>query len=566
MAAPLTRPLPAVESPRFGVADLIVILLIAGILTAAVGVGSEWTQPMQSEVTIDLSFGALPLYAIYSLARGLVAFALSFVFSLAVGYWAAHDRRAERVIVPVLDVLQSIPVLGFLPAFVLAMVGLFPARNVGLEIAAVLMIFTAQVWNLTFSFYQSLKSVPVEFREIASVYRFSGVQRARWIELPYATTGLVWNGMVSMASGWFFLTVNESFRLGDRDFRLPGIGSYMSEAIRVQNDGAMFAAVVAMTGIIIFLDQLLWRPLLDWSRKFRLSDTAVDASSDSWFLNFLVRSRLLQVLAASFTRRRLTPRPAGSGPGTGPPGWLPWILYILFGMGLVAGVWQIVHLLWNVGIGDWLFVLSRGALTLARVLAATAASTCWTLPLGIFIGLRPRWSQRLGPILQTASSFPAPMIFPLVVVLFRSLGMSIQSGSVLLMMLGAQWYILFNVIAGASSVPSEFRELGAVYRFPRWQIWKSVYLPAVFPHLLTGWVAAAGGAWNASIVSEYFNDGTTTLVADGIGATVSTAAENAQFPLLAASVIVMAGIVLLWNGTVWHQCFRLASNRFSMNR
>ncbi|MBI3817689.1 MAG: ABC transporter permease subunit [Planctomycetes bacterium] len=555
------------KSRRFGLPDVVMILFVCGVFMGIISVGKEWTQPIAQKVVIEQSLAALPLYALYSLSRGLFAFALSLIFSLLVGYWAAHDRRAERVIVPILDVLQSIPVLGFLPGFVLTMVALFPNSNIGLEIAAVLMIFTAQVWNLTFSFYQSLKTVPAEFREVAAVYRYSTSQRIRWIEIPHSMTGLVWNSMISVASGWFFLTVNESFRLGDRDFRLPGVGSYMAEAIANNNRTAMIAAVVAMTGIIIFLDQLLWRPLLCWSRKFRSSDAPADTDVRSWFLNFLVESRFLSWIESFFDRpRAVAPVPAAPRAPARAAAALPWLLYIIFVAGIAAGVWRMVELLQNVSFGEWIHVFSRGSFTLTRVLAATLLSTLWALPVGIAIGLRPRVARALGPWIQIASSFPAPMIFPLVVAMFQWFGMTIQTGSVLLMMLGAQWYILFNVIAGAASVPSEFRELGRVYRFKRMQRWTAVYLPAVFPYLLTGWVTAVGGAWNASIVSEYFIDRGKTLVADGLGATVSVAAEKAQFPLLAASVIVMAGIVLLWNGTVWHACFKLSARKFSIEK
>lgn len=559
----------ATDSRPIGWRDGVMILFVAGLVFAVTGVAGEWLHPLEERANIQLSASALPLYALYSLSRGLLAFGLSLIFSVAVGYWAARDARAGRLILPALDVLQSIPVLGFLPGFVFAMIRIFPSFNAGLEFAAILMIFTAQVWNLTFSFYQSLKAIPAEHLEISKVYQFSPMQRARWIEIPNAMNGLVWNSMVSVASGWFFLTVNESFQLGTRDFRLPGVGSYMALAIEKHDHVAAAAAVATMISIIIFLDQLLWRPLLCWSRKFN-NNASTEGDAKSWFYEFLRQSRLANSLGQWFRRRRETAAtPSRKRAESREPRrfiQFTWILYILFLGAVAAGVWQIVRLLIHVRFVEWLGLARDGIFTLARVLAATILSTLWTLPAGIVIGRSPRLTRRLQPWIQIASAFPAPMLFPVVILLFQAAGVDMNFGSVILMMLGAQWYILFNVVAGAAATPQEFTELGTVYRFTPWQRWKNIYLPAVFPWLVTGWVTAAGGAWNASIVSEFVMNENGPLFATGLGATVRTAAENAQFPLLAAAVIAMAAIVLLWNGTVWHYCYKLATRRFSTEK
>jgi NitT/TauT family transport system permease protein len=562
---------------RFGLVDLAIVVALAGLLFGVLQLGREWRGASRPAIVIDLSPLALPRYTFYSLSRGLLAYVLSLAFTLTYGYWAAKDRIAERVLVPLLDILQSIPVLGFMPGLILALVALFPHSNIGLELAAVIMIFTGQAWNMTFSYYHSLRSVPDDLSEVGAVYRFSRWQRLKWLELPYATLGLVWNSMLSMAGGWFFLMINEAFRLGDRDFRLPGIGSYMSVAVDQGRTDAMLYAIAAMTLMIVAVDQVLWRPVVVWAQKFRVDDGGTQDKLTSWFLNLLRRSRLIAVLRRLWRRLRTrlarprVPRP-GPGPtveqvaGRRPAPWLGVILLALLLAALAFGAWKLTHVLRRVPAAEWGTLGGAAGWTLGRVLLATALGTLWALPAGIAIGLSPRLSRLLQPVVQIVASFPAPMLFPIVIAGLAAAGVSLGWGSIVLMLLGTQWYILFNVIAGAMAIPTDLQEAARSYRLKGWRRFRALYLPGVFPYLVTGWVTAAGGAWNASIVAEYVTFKGQTLQAHGLGAQISAAAAAADLPRLAASILVMSAIVVAFNRTVWRQCYRFAEQRFSLNR
>lgn len=560
---------------RFALIDLVVVVGLVGLLVGLTRVASEWTGELRPTVAIDLSAAALPRYTLFSFSRGALAYALSLGFTLVYGYWAAKDRTAERVLVPLLDVLQSIPVLGFMPGLVLALVAVFPRTNIGLELAAVLMIFTGQVWNLTFSFYRSLRAVPPPLREIAELHRFGWWRTLRRVELPFATTGLVYNSMLSVAGGWFFLMINESFVLGNKDFRLPGLGSYMSVAAARGDAPAMLRAMAAMALMIVVLDQLVFRPLVVWAQKFRVEESAEAAPMSSWFYDLLRRSRLWPALGRGVDKLR------GAIPSRAPtiaaepraPRAHPTasrVLSALLFAGLLAlltlGAARLAHILRAVAITTWIASLEAAGLTLARVLAATALGTLWALPAGLAIGLSPRLSRIFQPIVQVAASFPAPMLFPAVIAVLRAARVPLGLGSIVLMLLGTQWYILFNVVAGAAAVPADLREAARAYRLRPLQRFVRLYTPAVFPYLVTGWVTAAGGAWNASIVAEYVPVGGTVLVTNGLGARISEAAEYADFPALAAAVTVMSLVVVIFNRTVWQACYRLAEQRFSLDR
>ena len=569
-------------------ADIVIILGILGIFYGITQVGREWTGILRPTVLIDLSFSALPRYAFFSLVRGLAAYAISFLFTVAYGYWAAKDRLAEKVLVPILDILQSIPVLGFMPGVVLALVSLFPHSNVGLELASVFMIFTGQAWNMTFSFYNSLKSVPQYLREAGAVYRFNWWQRLTQIELPYSAVGLIWNSMMSMAGGWFFLMVTEAFQLGDRDFRLPGIGSYMSVAVEKGNAPAMLAAVVVMILMIVALDQLLWRPIVVWAQKFRIEDTSQEETMESWFLDLLRHSHILRwigtmnaairralatAVAAPFHHAHANPTAPETPPEEVPAAprrslvdLLPRILFALLLLGLGFALIQVVRLLASVRLAEWLRLLRSDVLTLARVTTAVVLGTLWALPVGLRIGLSPKLSRFMQPIVQVAASFPAPMLFPAVILLLTSLRVAIGFGSIILMLLGTQWYILFNVIAGAQAIPSDLKEAADSYRITARQRFWSLYLPAVFPYLVTGWVTAGGGAWNASIVAELVTFRGHTLRAQGIGSVISEAAFGAKFGELAAAIFIMAVTVVLINRFVWRRLYAIASTRYNITK
>ena len=561
------------RSRTWGLVDAWILLVVMGLGYGFLRVAQEWSGVIHPAVTINLSPWALPKYAFFSLTRGVLAYFLSLGFSLVYGYWAAKDRRAEKLLIPLLDILQSIPVLGFMPGLVLALVALFPHRNLGIELASVLMIFTGQAWNMTFSFYHSLKLLPTDFHEVATVYRFSRWQCFKWVELPFASMGLVWNSMMSVAGGWFFLMVSETFVLGHKDFRLPGLGSYMSVAVAQGNIKAMLFAVLAMVSMIVLLDQLIWCPLVAWSQKFSAGDSAGITPVDSWVLLWFRRSRLLDGLRQWLARRSaVAQNKSASAPVKPRPALalkqlnlIPFVALLLLLAVATWGGWHLVGMLQTVSVGEWLEIFLAAVSTLARVLLSTLLATLWALPLGLVIGLNQRLAQRVQPLVQIAASFPAPMLFPAVVAILALAHVSLTWGSVTLMMLGTQWYIFFNVIAGGMAIPPDLREVARGYRVPLMRRCLQLYLPAVFPYLLTGWVAAAGGAWNTSIVAEYVSYHGRTLHTLGLGALISQAADQGQFAVLAASVMVMAIVVVTFNRTVWRYCYTLSNTRFSVN-
>lgn len=557
--------------------DLLLVAGLVGLVLGLINLGYEWTGEHRPQIELDLSPVAVPLYTFYSLIRGLLAYIISLAFTLLYGYWAAKDRQAERVLIPMLDILQSIPVLTFMPGLVLALVALFPKSNIGLELTAIIMIFTGQAWNMTFSFYHSLRSVPQDMAEVGNIYRFSKWQRLKWIELPFATIGLIWNSMMSMAGGWFFLMASEAFQLGERDFRLPGLGSYMSVAVEKFDVAAMIWAIVAMTLMIIVLDQLLWRPIVVWAQKFRTEEGGQYEEMTSWFYDWLRRSKLVSVVRSLFSHIKIKTsteslqqesKPAVSDSEISSifSQFTSRALLVALLALLAFGAWKLITLLHGVTFDDWLKLIHAGLWTLGRVLLATFLGTLWTLPAGLAIGLSPRLSRVLQPVVQVVASFPAPMLFPMVVALMQWGGISLGWGSIVLMLVGTQWYILFNVIAGAMAIPADLKEAARSYRLVGWQRFRILYLPAIFPYVVTGWVTAAGGAWNASIVSEMVKYKDESLQTFGLGALVKASADAANFPLLTASSLVISVMVVLFNRLVWQRFYHLAEQKYSLNK
>jgi NitT/TauT family transport system permease protein len=555
--------------------DLLVVLAIAGLLYGLLKFVGETRAPEPEAISI--SPWALPRYTFYSLLRGVIAYVLSLLFTLTYGYWAAKDRVAQRVLVPLLDILQSIPVLGFMPALLLVFVTLF-GRNVGLEVAAIVAIFTGQAWNMTFSFYQSVRSVPADMQEAATVYRFSWWDRFRRVELPFSGMGLVWNSMMSMAGGWFFLATIEGLEIGEEPYWTPGIGSFIHKASSgAQWDmSAILWGVLAMMLMIVALDQFLWRPVVAWAQKFRVEEGGEQEAATSWFLNWLRRSRLVRWFEFRWrlSRTRRPPRPA---PPPEPARSARWahaltagLLVLLLGA-LAYGGYEFVQLLAGVPWDEWLSLLGAAAATLGRVLASTAVGTLWAVPAGLAIGLSPRLSRVLQPVVQVLASFPAPLVFPLVTAGLIAIHVPLNWGSILLMLMGTQWYILFNVIAGAMAIPADLKEMARSYQISGWQRFRVLYLPAIFPYLVTGWVTAAGGAWNASIVAEYGSNpdnGAQPLLAYGLGAKIMSAAGSKppNWSLLAAAVLMMSFVVVVFNRSVWHRLYRLAERKYSLSK
>ncbi|NLE29351.1 MAG: ABC transporter permease subunit [Phycisphaerae bacterium] len=577
---------PAVRRPIWF--DILVLLALASLVYLMVQATETVVGPRRGKVVIDLSAWALPKYVGWSLFRSFVAFALSVIFTLVYGYIAAKFRRAEKFMIPLLDILQSVPVLGFMPSLMLTLIAVFPLSNFGLELASIVMIFTGQVWNMTFSFYHSLRSIPNELREASRIYGF-GWWRTLWrLEVPYAMIPLVWNAKVSMAGGWFFLTVCEAFRLGDFDFRLPGIGSYMSQANLEGNTRAIVYGIIAMTLTIVFIDQLFWRPIIAWAQKFKVEETAGAEEPSSIVLDLLRESRLVEFLGAVGQRlskmvrvqvqNRVTHRPMAQ---TSRKVWMSEktrarmttfakiVGYALLGVVviylLITGL-KIVDMISNLTLAQWFTIAWSSGLTLLRIIATLVLASLWAIPIGVLVGMKPKISRILKPVIQVLASFPAPMIYPLVLSVLAWFGISLQFGSIFLLMLGAQWYILFNATAGAVSIPHELSEVASIYRFSRVRVWRTLYLPAIFPSLITGWIVAAGGAWNASIVAEHVEFKGQTLVASGLGSMITTATMEKHFEILAAGVLVMVVLVVLFNRLIWEPMYTLARERFSARK
>ncbi len=571
-----------------GFADLLLLGGIAGIVFGLFNFSNEWAAPSSENTLIDLSPWALPKYTFFSLSRGIIAYIFSLLFTLLYGYWAAKDKIAQRVLIPLLDILQSLPVLAFLPVVSITLMNLFKNNKIGLELVVIVMIFTGQAWNMTFSFFHSINSIPIEMREAAAVYRLNWWERFKWMELPYSMMGLVWNSMMSMAGGWFFLMVCESFTLNDKPYSLPGIGAYMAAACALDDPHkrhtAQFWAILAMVLMIVLLDQLLWRPVVVWAQKFRVEEGGAQENATSWFLDFLRRSKILALLEKIFSHNeKPTPLTAADAlkpiaqalPSSALPDinklnivgkTVSTLVFVFFMGGLVWGGVKLLLLLLQVGGKDWMEIGVGALATFARVMAVTVVGTLWALPAGLAIGLSPKLSRILQPVVQVAASFPAPMLYAVVWLVLKPLGLN--TVAMVLMLLGTQWYILFNVIAGAMAIPADLKEMSHSFGVTGWQRFWTLYAPACFPYLVTGWVTAAGGAWNASIVSEYLVIGSATPEkAIGLGRKISEVAGVAgQEPILAASVVVMSAMVVLFNRFVWKRLYDLAETRFSLSK
>ncbi len=568
---------------RYTPSDALVLLLIGTIIYGLVCFGREWEASFHPSTTIDLSLTALPYYTLLSGIRGMLAYVLSLIFTLVVGFWAAKSPRAERFIIPALDILQSIPVLGFLPGLVLALIAIFPHTNTGLELACIIMIFTGQVWNMTFSFYSSLKSLPSDFDEVSRVVGLSAWERLKHIELPFSAVNLVWNSLLSMSGGWFFLSVCEAFTLGTQEYRLPGLGAYMAVASAAGDTKAIVGGIIAMAGLILILDILVWRPLLAWAHQFRLEEVPGFGNIEPFIMQLIGHSRIVHWMTLLYRRRSQLKRVRRSGvdvvlspiqtsvskvvkrasPGLVRFGGISLILaaLVVFGMGGM----KLGEILSLVSWENWISLLQKTFVTAVRVAICLVISSLWAVPVGIWIGTSHQRISRAQPIIQLLASFPAPMLYPLALALMFMLRMPFGFAAMFLMLLGVQWYVLFNVLAGAMRIPNELKYAALLMQASKWDLWTKLYIPSVFPPLVTGWVTAAGGAWNASIVAEYLSYHGKVLTTQGLGSAISIAAATEDFPTLAAALTVMVAVVILLNRTVWSRIYHLAQTRFRLD-
>lgn len=569
---------PALPRRRLGLADLAVAAFVFAILYAFLRLGAGMVVPFsaaeQPQISLDPAY--LPYYAGRSLLRMFLAFGASLLFTLVYGYAAAKNRTAEKVLIPLIDVLQSVPVLGFLSATVVAFMSLFPGRLTGVEMASIFAIFTGQVWNMTLSFYHSLVTVPRDLQEAARVYRLNWWQRFVRLEVPYSMIPLVWNSMMSFGGGWFFLAASEAIRVLNQDIRLPGIGTYMTVALEQRDIRAVAYAIIAMVVVIVGVDQLFWRPVVAWAQKFKMEMTEATNEPTSAVLTLLRRSvlagwfaaHLLQPIGTAFGRlmsglasvtEQLSVRASRGGRGLA---IIRWALVVAIALWIVRYAWLGVTLVAQMHVSQLLSVLWFGVLTMGRVLIATVLGVLWTVPVGVAIGLNPRLSRIAQPLVQIAASFPANMAFPFITVLYLRFHVNFELGAIPLMMLGTQWYILFNVIAGAMAIPTDLLEAASVFKLQRWNRWKRLILPGIFPTLVTGCITAAGGAWNASIVSELVTWGQDTLAATGLGAYISQATEAGNWPGIIFGITVMSVFVVALNRLLWRRLYMLAETKY----
>ena len=582
MAARQTLPIREVlRGRRINWVDVVVGAAIIAVLYTVVRLGQSMSvnfTPGRTPVKISTDISNVPYYAARSLLRMFIALGLSTVFTLVYGTAAARLRRAEKVLVPILDILQSIPILVFLPIALTFCITVFPSNLLGLELASIFVIFTSQAWNMTFSFYHSLIAQPTELDEAARMYRLTKWQRFWKLDVPSSMIGLVWNMMMSMGGGWFFLTASEAVTVFIKGQgiteSLPGMGSYMAAAVAHGSYTEVTIAIVVMVILVVGTNFFVFRPLVAWSDKFRLESSESVDKPKSVVLDILQRSsvprllgKLTRPVGRAFDRMTrpfgLAEYPLRTDPRKRQVGDVIFWAVILTASAAVAVI-GIIYLNSHLGFGHFPSLVGFGLATFARVVVLVAISTLIWVPVGVKIGMSPKLARFAQPVVQVLASFPAILLFPFATLVFIDLGISLNYGAILLMLLGAQWYILFNVIAGASSIPNDLREMMVTMRLTRRQRWQQVILPAIFPAYVTGGITAAGGAWNASIVAELVSWHHQTLNAFGLGNYIATASIQGKFALLIAGGIVMSAFVVLVNRLFWRRLYALAESRFTL--
>jgi NitT/TauT family transport system permease protein len=560
--------------------DLLLFVLVVFGLFFLGRAGQQMAVPyaVGQPLPISLAPKALPFYALRTVLRMFIALGFSLLFTLIVGALAAKNKRAERVIVPMIDVLQSVPVLSFLAITVTGFIHLFPGRLLGPECASIFVIFTAQVWNMTLSFYQSVKLVPPDFREVASMFQLSAWQRFWKIEVPCSLSGLLWNMMMSMSASWFFVVLSEAIVVSHQDIRLPGVGSYIALAIEQGNLHAIGYAILTMVIVIFIYDQILFRPLIAWSEKFKLDASPDDEPYQSWVLNWLRKSRLVDLVGVGFAWikesvihlswfSRQTLVAVSRDEVSQSRVAVDWLWHgLVWGVLCFAGYELFEFISPTISLHEVAHVALLGLATALRVIVLILLSSLLWIPVGVWIGLRPRWVQKIQPLIQLAAAFPANLFYPLFVIAIVKFNLNVQIWVTPLMILGTQWYILFNVIAGASMIPRDLNLVAANFGVRGLQWWRKLILPAIFPFYITGAITAAGGAWNASIVAEWVSWGGTTLRATGLGEYIQANTFSGNFPQIALGTAMMCMYVLIFNQLLWRPLYRLAEARFQLDR
>jgi NitT/TauT family transport system permease protein len=522
---------------------------------------------------ISLSPFVLPWYTLLSVGRMTAAFALSFIFTIVYGRVAAYNSRAEKLLMPLLDVLQSVPILSFLPVVLLSLSSFLP-ENIAAELASIILIFTSQAWNLTFAWYQSLTTIPKELQEASSIFRLNSWMKYKTLELPFGMISLIWNSMMSWAGGWFFLMAAEIYTVGSRDFRLPGLGAYLYEAANQNDYRAIGLGVTALILTVILLDQLIWRPLIAWSDRFKVEMVESDNPPTSWFYNLLNNAnllkrffnRIIKPISGSFDRFTLRSSPMQSTRKSGRQANRVYSIFftIIVSVLIFYGLFRAGEMMIGIPLDQWSQIGMGVLFTFIRVMIALLLALMWTIPVGVMIGTNPRLAAILQPVVQITASVPATALFPVFLLLVLNLKGGLNLAAVLLMLMGTQWYLLFNIIAGSSAIPQDLFYTTKLMRLGGWQRWRTLILPAIFPYLVTGAITASGGAWNASIVAEYQNFGGQTLSATGIGSLIAQATASGDYPLLLAATVAMILTVILVNRLFWRRLYRLAEEKYRM--
>jgi len=571
-----TRTFAIGQALRPNVWDAAALILVIGMMVLIVYGGKQTIVPLSEleHVPVTLDPSNLPVYALRTTMRMLLAIVCSTVFTFIYAAIAAKSRRAEMVMIPLLDILQSVPILGFLSFTVLFFMNLFPGQVVGAELASVFAIFTSQAWNMTFSMYQAIRNVPKDLEEATQSFHLSQWQRFWRLDVPFAMPGLIWNAMMSMSGGWFFVVASEAITVGDTTVTLPGIGSYVALAIQQQNLLAILYAILAMLLVIIVYDQLLFRPIVAWADKFRFEQTASGEAPTSWVLDLFRRTRALHALTLPFAavNRKVSnlrislPKllPAGGGKA-GPSRVLDALWFAVILAGAAYAAWLTYgYLTVELGPSDILVVIRDGLITLLRVVVLIGIATLIWVPVGVWIGLRPKLAERVQPLAQFLAAFPANLAFPVFVVAIVHFKLSANIWLSPLMILGTQWYILFNVIAGASAFPTDLREAAGSFHLRGWRWWFKVILPGIFPYYVTGAITASGGSWNASIVAEVASWGATHLHANGLGAYIAIATEAGDFPRVVLGIATMCILVTLFNRLFWRPLYAFSERRLRL--
>jgi NitT/TauT family transport system permease protein len=558
--------------------DLFAFALIFAVFIAITRASHGLSLPLSApeSTAVSLDYKLLPYYALRTALRMFAAIAASLVFTFVYATLAAKSRRAALVLIPLLDVLQSVPILGFLSFTVTFFLGLFPGSILGAECAAVFAIFTSQAWNMAFSFYQSLRSVPRDLIEVARGFGLSWWQRFWQLETPFAMPGLIWNMMMSMSGGWFFVVASEAIAVGDTTIKLPGIGSYLAVAIEEKRIDAVFAAIITMLAVIIAYDQLLFRPLVAFGARFRVELSAGQTQEKSFVAQVFARTHWMRVLmhgpaelfhAIALLRMELPVRTSASVPQSLALSRLIDIVWVaLVGLATIWAGWLIIdyirqELSWSDVRQSVLYTI----FTMVRVILLMALATVVWVPVGVWIGLRPAVAEKVQPLAQFLAAFPANVVFPVAVVLILKLSLNPDIWLSFLIIFGTQWYILFNVIAGASAFPNDLKEAVSNFRIRGWNWWKNVIIPAIFPYYVTGALTASGGSWNAAIVAEYVKWGNDTVAAHGIGAYIAKATADGDYPKIVLGVAVMSIFVIMFNRLLWRPLYGLAERRLRLD-